>query len=475
LFVPIPAYFIFGTGSPGVFATFLILILIFMIIFYRLASKLTNPSVAVVAVVVTSTMPLTIGLSRYFVTEFSLMILTITWIYMQLQSGSFLKRAYIIPLGIILGLGMLMKVTFPIYISGPILWGFVSAICDGWSKKNFLNILANSLCILAVGLLISSTWYLPNLYWITHTAFDVGYGSYAKIYSMGEIFNMRTLFTYWQAVINGGISSYYFLVLLLLFGFKMIEFVKRQNLSRPNLVIDEGGTPKANLSMLLIWFFVPFIIFSFSITKDIRFLLPAFPALGIIIAQIAAEVLRKEPFNSTGKVWLMLVFPCMMFGYISIPSNINVTLNAGPLKIIHPQIGYTNQPLKQDWKQNPIIDTIEKDSLNHDIEIDSPIGVIPNHDYFNALNFTYYAVNQDFVYQFEASSRSTGKDDLDSEIKKTVAMEYVIIKTGDEGRFAYNSKITPLLLDGRLPFTEIRRFALPDGSEAIIYRKNIIR
>jgi|SRR5688572_11431380 len=470
LFLPIPAYFIFGTGSSGIFATFLVLILMFMFIFHRLASKLTNPSVAVVAVVVTSTMPLTIGLSRYFLTEFSLMILTVTWIYVQLQSENFSKRAYIIPLGIILGLGMLMKVTFPIYISGPILWGFALALWGRQPEKNFLNILANSLCVLAIGVLIASTWYLPNLYWIVHTAFDVGYGSYAKIYSMGEVFDIWTLFKFWQAVVNGGISSYYFLAILLFFGFKIIKFIKLRKLNRSNLIINESGIPKAILSILLMWFSIPFIIFSFSITKDIRFLLPVFPALGIIIAQMATEVLGKGLF-STSKVWLLLVFPCIMFGYMSIPSKINVTLTAGPFIIVTPQIWHTNRPLKQDWKQNHIIDAIEKDSLNEGIEIDSPIGVIPNHMYFNALNFTYYAVKQDKVYQFESPSQLTDKADLDSEIRNLLSMEYVIIKTGEEGLYAYNSKITPLLLEGSLPFTEIRRFDLPDGSEGIIYRK----
>ena len=224
--------------------------------------------------------------------------------------------------------------------------------------------------------------------------------------------------------------------------------------------------------MLLVWFFVPFIIFSFSVTKDIRFLLPVFPALGIIVAQTATEV-GQEVFN-TGKVWPLVVFPCMIFGYVSIPSNINADLTVGPFRIIASHIWH-DRPLKQDWKQSPIINTIEKDSLNQGIEIDSPIGVIPNHMYFNALNFTYYAIKQDLVFRFASPSVMTEKADLDSEIKTVLTMEYIIIKTGDEGLHAYNSKITSLLLEGSLPFNELRRFALPDGSEAIIYRKNMIK
>ena len=471
LFLPVPAYFVFGTGAPGVVATFLALILMFMLIFYRLASKLTNSFTAVIAVIVTSTMPLTIGLSRYFLTEFGLMILTIMWVYVQLQSENFSKRIYIIPLGVILGLGMLMKVTFPVYISGPILWGLATLAWGGHAGKKLLSILANSFCVLGIGLLIASAWYLPNLYWITRTIFDVSYGKYTNIYSMGEVFEIQTLLRYWQHVINGGISSYYFFAFLLLFGFKVIKFIKLRKWNISDTAINESETPKGSLSMLLTWFFIPFIIFSFAGTKDIRFLLPAFPAFGIIMAKTITEVLGNEPFRAA-KVGLLLVFPFIFLAYMSIPSNIRVTLNVGPFTVIAPYLWYTHQPLKQDWKQNQIIDTIKNDSLDHGVEIDSPIGVIPNHMYFNELNFAYSAVSQDVIYRFQASSSLLGsKDDFDDEIEKVLTMEYVIIKTGDEGQFAFNSEITDLLLDGSLPFTEIGRFDLPDGSEGILYRK----
>jgi hypothetical protein len=100
-----------------------------------------------------------------------------------------------------------------------------------------------------------------------------------------------------------------------------------------------------------------------------------------------------------------------------------------------------------------------------------PVGIIPNHAYLNPNTFTYYAIHLNLKFAL-AFFIPTDTGDLLSERQKLLGMQYIITKTEDQGPvFAYNPNITPMLLKGELPFVEIYRFALPDGSEALVFKR----
>jgi len=466
--IPLPAYLTLGTGAPGLTATYFLLILFFTGVLYQFTSKVYDQWTAFLAVAITSTMPLTIGLSRTFYIEYGLMILTVIWVSLQIQSDHFRNKHYIIPLGIIFGLGMLMKVAFPLYIIGPVLGGLISTFKENVSNKTLPKIIGHCLVILLIGIVVMSSWYIASLDRVISNALNSGFGNDSQNYSLGNIFEITTLFRYWVSAINGGISFYYFLLLTILITIVGLKQVKKTKYQAPQTV---NKPMSKNLTIILIWFFIPFIIFSFGVNKDYRFLLPVLPALGIIIAKLIMDAVSRRDLKLV-MIPLIMIVPCFMFVYTSLPLSFTIEASLPPFLILTPNNGYAMRPVQQIWNQEKILMRIEQDAQENKVNIDFPIGIIPNAQYFNALNFMYVSVNQDFSYQYESFLPTKNPAAWTAQKERLLKMDYVVTKTGDLGpAFAYNPDIPSLLLGEYLSFTEVTRFPLPDGSEAIIYRK----
>jgi hypothetical protein len=467
--VPLPAYLFFGTGFWGLTATYFLLIIGFSWVYYKLVAKVADSWTALLATVISSTMPLTVGLSRIFYVEYCLMILTIIWVFLQIKSDNFRDGRYSVPLGIVLGLGMLMKVTFPVYIIGPIFVGLISIPKIEKSKKQLLNILGHCFIVLLLGIAVMSIWYINNIISVLSNAFNAGFGNASNNYSLGSVFDVRTLLNYWINVINNGISFYYFVILVV---FLLVEVIKHIIHIKKQAAPMVNTTERTRLLIIGSWFLIPFIIFSLGVNKDIRFLLPILPALGFIIARLIMNSLNQRRRRRIA-IPLLLIFPFFLFGYTSLPLSATYIASLKPFLIVAPNIGYAYPPVNQIWEQLQILKWIEQDALKNNVKIDFPIGIIPNYEYFNPSNFIYFSINQNFPYQFEGFV-SPAKDQTEwaAQRERLLQMDYLITKTGDQcPSFACNSDITPMLQQGELPFVEVAQFDLPDGSVGMVYRK----
>jgi hypothetical protein len=468
--LPIPFYFIFGTGFPGLTVTFFALIVAFNLIFYRFISDIADQPTALLAVIITSTMPLTIGLSRYFLVEYGLMLLATLWVYWQIKSDYFRDGGFNIPMGIVLGLGMLMKVIFPLYIIGPILGGLVIMLAEGrFDKQKGLQIFRNGIIILLIGIAMMSTWYIPSIKQVLAFAYNSGFGQGAQNYSLGNPLTIQVLMSYWTSVINIGVSAYYFfiLVLLLFIWGIMYLFARKQSVSNP------ANGLKTSTWIMLLWFFVPLLFFTIGINKDVRFLLPALPPVGFLLASL---IMRLFYNYKPGKILmaLLLVFPFILFVYTSLPLSSSNFFQAGPFVVIAPQIGYASRPVSQEWPLEQMLAAIDEDiKKNNPTRTSGPvfIGVVPNYEYFNVNNLGYFTAHNKWPFSLNLFY-PPANDDWTAQMDSITSKDYIITKTGDRGpAFAYDARITPLLLNGELPFHELARFKLPDGSDGIIYKR----
>jgi hypothetical protein len=469
--LPIPFYFLVGNGFSGLAVTFLILILTFNLILYRFVTYLTDQATAFLAVVITSTMPLTIGLSRYFLVEYGLMSLTTLWVYWQIKSGHFRDSRFNIRMGVILGLGTLMKVIFPLYIIGPILGGFISVlITTKLEKQTLFKVVRNGVIILLIGIVIMGTWYFPNIKQVLAFATDSGFGQRAQNYSLGNPLVIPAIIAYWTSVINIGISAYYFFIFILLLIIQGIVYLFRGKQS--GFALTDGS--KTSTWIMLLWFVVPLFFFTIGVNKDVRFLLPAISPIGFFISRLMIRLFY--PYR-LGKfvISLILIFPLGVFLYTSLPLSANSYLKIGPFVAIAPQVGYTTRPVQQEWPLEQMLTKINEDiKKNNPGAINGPIfiGIVPNHEFFNVNNLGYFtALNRlpfslNHFYPTSDAEWAVQKDGI-------LHQEYLLTKTGNEGPdFAYDSRITPLLLSGELPFHELTRLKLPDGSDGIIYKRS---
>ena len=133
---------------------------------YGLGSRLGGWRLGVLSAVLVALIPLVYAMSRYSYFEFSVAALVALTLYLLLASERFEKRGASILLGVSLGLGALLKRTFPIFVVGA---GLVVFFQAGLPRKLWRSLRSLSLprwrdVGLAVGggLLLSALWYWPN-------------------------------------------------------------------------------------------------------------------------------------------------------------------------------------------------------------------------------------------------------------------------------------------------------------------------
>lgn len=476
LILPIFSYFLLGPGTPAITLTLILLFILFSLVLYYSTARLFTPLIAFFAVVITSTMPLTVGLSMMFLVEYGMMILVCLWVFMQRESDHFLNNRFIIPLGSLLGIGMLMKVTFPLYIIGPITFGILSEISKSRNRKHTIfKLLRNGAIIFVLGVLVMGISYLPNLQNVINYGLSASFGQKASNYSIGALFSLSTLKIYWLNVVNNGISAYYFFILLLFIGIKV---VLKTHFGQSKLQ-GKSTAANTNLWFLLCWFLVPFLFLSFSVNKEVRFLLPAFPALGILIAWLVTTSFTQFRVRLV-VITMIIIFPCAFVVLMSLPIKTNTLLRAGPFIFVPANTGLAKQPVSQNWKLDKIIGTINDDAHQHHIKFGAKnplrIVIIPSHKFLNANTLVHRAIHKELPFLiFYAPPVNSTKERTD-QLLFLQSMEYIITKSGNSGpAYAINSEISQALIENELHFSKIRQFDMPDNSKVTIFRNNIIR
>ncbi|KKT73018.1 MAG: 4-amino-4-deoxy-L-arabinose transferase and related glycosyltransferases of PMT family-like protein [Microgenomates group bacterium GW2011_GWA2_44_7] len=212
--LPVPLYIIIGSSPHVALILNLIFIVIFYIFFYKLVAEIFDTKLAVASAIPISTMPLFYGLARYFYVEFGLMTLVVIWMYLVLKTKNLTDKNTLFLLGIISGLGIMMKLHFLIFVAGPALVIFY----ESWRKiKRKLFDYKKVLIFIIPALAISLPWYARNILTVLWKAKrstdpellgDLYYGSPLSIINL-----------YGSALdfINYVVSSYWTMVLLILF------------------------------------------------------------------------------------------------------------------------------------------------------------------------------------------------------------------------------------------------------------------
>jgi len=277
--LPIPFYILFGNSYASALYVNIFFITLGGVYLYRLGRLMYGEKEALLSVFVLNTFPLIFGLSREFLVEYGLMVIVIMWVYYLLEADLLENGKHVYMLGSLLGLGMLMKVNFFLYIAFPslfIIWKKIvrPGKINGTSLKNIF-------LVLLVGCIISGPWYVKNFFSVLHFALESGYTDIAKYYSMGEVFSIKTVLTYWTYLMNYGISVYYSILgiglLLVLVAFRR-RFMTDGNADTP-LILLSG------------WLLLPFIILTFGVNKDYRYIAPLCPPLAALISAAMIKVL----------------------------------------------------------------------------------------------------------------------------------------------------------------------------------------
>jgi 4-amino-4-deoxy-L-arabinose transferase-like glycosyltransferase len=195
-------------------------------------------------------------------------------------------------------------------------------------------------------LAIAAPWYLSNFRAVIYFVTEIGYGRIAKL------FEQWSLGQYYFFLINNGMSAYIFLsgaialIVSLFLRFKKAPRVYRH----------------ADPFVVLVWFLVPLGMFSFSTNREIRYLAPGLPALGILISVWFSRILSDKKLRRCIAIYSILLLYLVV--HLSF-RNVEQEWRLGPLVFLGGYNHYVYRPVVEDWKNEEVVRELQGFVTDH--------------------------------------------------------------------------------------------------------------
>ncbi|MDD5658155.1 MAG: glycosyltransferase family 39 protein [Elusimicrobia bacterium] len=352
--LPLPLYALFGTGERVALWVNELAFALTMYFVFRIGRRLYGEKAGLAASMAASLMPLLYGLSRVYLVETVLTCLVTASVWAIIDAPDREPYRTIIR-GTFLGLGLLTKSLFPLYLLGP-----------AWLRRR--ELIRNAGRTLAIGLALAATWYAFNLPYVVGFGWSAGFGRIASDYHGAA----------------GWLSGP--IIFLGNFG--------RDALSWPYAVCAALLAASAWLacgrgfvwtraeSLLAAWFLVPALVLVLGVNKDVRFIAPALPALAVALGAAAAS-LTATP-RRTALLSLLLLPPAAVFAAqtFGIPNRAALAHNGAPARA-------------EAFDREAAVSAVARNARP-----DSVIAVGVEHPGFNANNLSCLAAAQGHAFRF---------------------------------------------------------------------------
>lgn len=447
----IPLYFLADPSfKVALLVNFLYAILFFWS-FYQMVKIFYGSTTALLSLIIVSTMPVFYGLIRTVFVEFGLMSLVTAFTLFAYKYSQQQRDKYLILLGLISGLGILMKFHFFIFIVGQsllLIWSLHQK-----QKFSFIN-LRNIILFSIPALLITLPWYSKNILvvlWHIKRSTNPEHISYSK-----PIYYPENFFNFSVDIINHLTSSYYFLLVLVL------------------LIILKLTHKRLGLNLwLLTWFIFPFLIIFTNPNQEYRYMLPLIPPIAVFIGWLFSQLKSHLKY-------LLLVFPILLFVNSSATPILYTPQKylLGPFLLWGTRVGHlVYLPDSTYWPSEQIV--LFLNSL--------PNGTYPKkivsaseHPFVNINTLRYFQIKNELPIQFSTISyidKGTPNHQVESLVFKS---DYLIIKTKEllpindyfiNSQGMAISRITPPSGFDIYSWEEITHpFTFPDGSKLLIFK-----
>ncbi len=501
---------------------------------YALGARLGGRRLGALSAVLAALIPLVFAMSRYSYFEFSLTALVATSVALLLASDGFQNRPASLLLGVALGLGLLIKRTFPVFVVGALavvffqaglprrlwarlragprprwrdvglalggglllaaLWFFpnraaAEALLPGlwlfglWAALVALAIFfplqlsspeTNFLGSLSVAAALASIWYLPHGLEFLNQILWLAWGIEDPRGRTVDFTSLSTYTDYLSSILYG-FSPVFTLLLLLAAGLLLAYWLWRRQRPWPRPWWRSGWWG------VLAALAVAYLVLSTSIYKEHRAITPALPLLGVVLG----GALLKLPWRRLGLVLVVLAvaFGLVQFFAISYtePHNLLVETTYLPRPIlgqwsVFAQGLYLELP---DSGSNDPAYYIAGDVLQH-VEMARQregwetisLGIIA---YSSHVNVGLFAYDQMLAYPNVQLEDPTQSYPMESAYSTAFRYDYVLVLKNKNRRPAVREGERLILEERRAffeqGFEEEARYPLPDGSEAYLFRR----
>jgi len=284
----LPLFLLFGKSQDVSAMTNVVFLAILIFSVYGIGRKIKDEQAGFFAAVLVSTFPAIFGFSRIDFAVIALTSLVAFGIYLLLKTDNFTNRRYVILFGIAMGLGLLTKLTYPMYIVGP-LFVYIAVNIKKMTRRHFGNLFLS----LGIGLFIAFTWFAPNL--ITGSFFAEA----RRL--MGFIWKRR----YVRQI--GQIDWSFYLRAFQIQLYRFFTWLSATSI----LIFIFLKIKKEFKYLLLSWLIIPLLFLLIYKWKEVRYTIPVLPVLALVISSAFYSIRPRRLRN--------LLYVCIIiFGLLQI-------------------------------------------------------------------------------------------------------------------------------------------------------------
>ena len=472
--LPIPFYSLFGPGVDSALLINAVFLLVANIYLFRLVQGWYGSATALLSVIIFQTFPVTIGMSRAFMTEFGLVALIISFLYYLVASDHFRLGSQNLKLGFVGGLGMLMKINF-LLVAAPVLVAILYRARRKPSGESTAE--ANRVLewyarhpvwsISATAALVAGSWYAFNLAEVVEFTLRYSIGSIGLYQAAG-----RDLWLWGAALV--AISTYYAGAALLLGSLAIVY-----------LVLGARFRLKESTMILLSWFLPGGAAAFVGSHGDYRYVLAVLPPVAIFIAVSVKHICEWLRPNRTIQAMTAAAFCTFpLYCYVALTFPLPAwpeTLQVGKIPMFRRHLGWARPPDQYgDWGQDRIVAAARELSVGADKPANVIVGV--EHPFFNANVLGYLNARDDGPLRFhslgfdpdtpiEIALRS-GQQRLQGLNPSVIVMAEGFKQEELQGFInRLNEHIKDMLVQRQLPFQRSTEIQLTPSVRAVLYRR----
>ncbi len=391
---------------------------------YALGRQFAGGTGGVVAALLFGTAPFVIFSSLRFQLDLPLASMVALALVVLLRTDRFGHAGWSVALGVILGLGMLTKPPFAVYV--------LPALVVVGTRIRTRRAVVNAGFAALIAAALALPWYGPRLFGI---APDIAARSFRQAAESGHPDPLTAaalaLYPTWFLPQFGFVA-------VLLFAIGLVVGARRRQW------------------LLLASVLAPFALFSLIQNKNLRYTLPLLP-VAAVLAGVGFSALPQRLRTLAGAALVAvaaLQVSATAFGVPRVPTvpglGVPFLLESAPMRV--------------NWRHREILALLRAESGG----AAARVSVVPNDNFFSVSNFRYYAVRDGLQLRWARA--------WDGE---PVGIAYLILKTGHQGpawtaekprRIAERLAADPHL--ARV-FPVIGEFPLPDGSVATVRGRRI--
>jgi hypothetical protein len=412
--------------------------------------------------------------SRQYFLEIPLAAICAATVYLLLRTDAFENRKVTIALGLVIGLGMWTKETYPLFVLGPIgahLILTVLGVPHGIGRRRKI---INGLLACGIGAALSAPFYLPKLR--AAVAFFLGAAGSsdsAEWHGFGQVSRLDIFTAYNYMFAQMGVSLFYAALFVVSGLLILVLWIRRRPSFRDRW---QRGL------IISLWFVLPYIVSSTSFANDLRYMVPAMPAFALLLAGTLTMIPWKEVRVPAIVLAVVVgVVQFYAFSYSLGEPRLNIFQTPAEVYSFYPKINrsgidvssYARQidtvavPNRENRKTTQILSELNRLRKKAGLKI-AQVYVIPNYSDFSV----YPLLSESWFRQLQNKLVMRGTDNRSVKRLKSLVMicDFLVVKP--EPPYGINEASEMMKLLPQLPFVRTNvNLDLPNGSHAIIYKR----